>query len=177
MAVYLQSNFIMSSCRDFVDAGVAALRRIRQDRRLDDESSSVVVEREILRRGFWTLWTLDVYLTTVLGLPRLLDEDLSVNDVTMSADDEFLALVTGPNTFAEREILMPAAEAHTELTIIQEKILKRIYLVDEHSFVSESTFRVDYEEIFDMEKDLDDWHSKVSRKRCLGRTAEETRSV
>ncbi|KAL1852240.1 Gypsy retrotransposon integrase-like protein 1 [Paecilomyces lecythidis] len=156
------------ACRDFVIAGISAMRRVRETYCI--EGTQDPIAKEVLKRSFWALWTLDVYLTSILGLPRLLDEDITDLDFPSETEEDLLSSNNSRETrerlFKDRVLLM-VANAHTRLTMIQDKILKRVYPVDECSFVSENTFRVDYHVVLKIEKDLETWFLEVRRMHHL----------
>ncbi|KAJ9315570.1 transcriptional regulator family: Fungal Specific TF [Paecilomyces variotii] len=168
IAIYLQSRSMALTCRDFVSAGVAAMRRVRETHCI--EGTEDPIAKEVLKRSFWTLWTLDVYLTRILGLPRLVDEDITDLDLPSEVEDDPSSRSNSRESrenLLKEKALLTAANAHTRLTMIQERILKCIYPVDEYSFVSENTFRVNYQVVLSIEKELEAWFSEVSRMQYL----------
>ncbi|GAD93953.1 hypothetical protein PVAR5_2573 [Paecilomyces variotii No. 5] len=176
IAIYLQSRSMALSCRDFVAVGISAMRRVREMHCI--EGTADPIAKEVLKRSFWSLWTLDVYLTTILGLPRLLDEDTTELDLPSEMEEDLSSSINSRETrerLLKDRVLLMVANAHTRLAMIQEKILKRVYPVDECSFVSENTFRVDYHVVLSIEKELETWFLEVRRMHYLRQPNEDIR--
>lgn len=176
MAIYLQSKSMALTCRDFVSAGVAAMRRVRETQCI--EGTEDPISNEVLKRSFWTLWTLDVYLTSILGLPRLLDEDITELDLPSEVDDTFLLnnnCREDRGSLVKEKAILAASNAHTRLTMIQERILKCVYPVDEYSFVSENTFRVNYQVVLGIEKELEACSLEVGRIQYFKQAVDDIR--
>lgn len=85
---------------------------LNRNRRSDLTSGLRKVESECRRRTFWCAYTLDVYLSVVLGRPRLLhDEDVDT-ELPSCIDDEDLLVIDDHTASRRGQPIMLAPVAH-----------------------------------------------------------------
>lgn len=108
---------------------------------------------------FWVVRKMDIYVSTLLGLPQLLSGDDIDQEFPMAIDDEYIKKEgispMPPNTTS----LMAGANAHGELLNILVKVVKYIYPVKhvKHGSKSDQTYVVSHSKIREIERDLQSW--------------------
>jgi hypothetical protein len=73
MIIFLQSSATMSTCHLYVSAAMAASLQMGLHR--CQPKAMNPIEREIRKRIFWTIRTMETYIVAILGLPRILTDD------------------------------------------------------------------------------------------------------
>lgn len=73
MILYLISTARMASAHAFLDAACAAAKRQGLHFRSTHDAQFPEKERNVRRRVFWAVINLDMYITSILGLPPFLD--------------------------------------------------------------------------------------------------------
>ncbi|KAH6679003.1 fungal-specific transcription factor domain-containing protein [Halenospora varia] len=158
MITFLQSSSKMSTCHSYIVSALASSLQMglhRCDTQIFDP-----VEREIRKRIFWTIRSMETYVVAILGLPRTIsDEDID-QEMPSEVDDEYIT--------QEGVLLMPdgqisaitAFNAHTKLLLILAKIVRRVYPTRRAETATNgisSAFIVSDTNIRDVERDLDNW--------------------
>ena len=90
MVLFLQSSAKLSTCYSYV--GIA----LRSALRLGLHRSAVTahfnpLERELRKRVFWVVRKMDVYVSTMLGLPQMLSDDDIDQEYPVSVDGDFIS--------------------------------------------------------------------------------------
>lgn len=113
------------------------------------------VQREVRRRTFWVLQTMEGYVATVLGLPTILDEEDVDQDFPMETAG-FMPISPG------EESSFAANNAHIRLLIIMRRVVKEIYpRVKPRGDVRPSSYKVSFTSIVQIEADLNEWFSSA----------------
>lgn len=117
------------------------------------------IEAETRKRLFWTIRKMDAYVGAMLGLPIFLkDEDVD-QDWPIEVDDEYIT-ETEIRPMPEGKIsILAAANAHTKLVQIIEKICKYVYPIKgtQSGGKNSVTYSVSYSKIREIEQDLQQW--------------------
>ncbi|KAH8426887.1 putative C6 transcription factor (Mut3) [Aspergillus melleus] len=162
MVLFLQSSAKLSTCYSYV--GIA----LRSALRLGLHRSAVTahfnpLERELRKRIFWVVRKMDVYVSTMLGLPQMLSDDDIDQEYPASIDGDFITqdgVLPAPKDYTP---LMAGANAHTRLSNIILKVVKYIYPVKnaQHRSESDQRYVVSHSKIREIERDLQAWMEEL----------------
>lgn len=162
MVLFLQSSAKLSTCYSYV--GIA----LRSALRLGLHRSAVTahfnpLERELRRRIFWVVRKMDVYVSTMLGLPQMLSDDDIDQEYPASVDGDFITedgILPTPKDYTP---LMAGANAHTRLSNIILKVVKYIYPVKnaQHRSEFDQRYVVSHSKIREIERDLQAWMEEL----------------
>lgn len=125
------------------------------------------IEQQVRRRVFYVIRQMDIYVSTMLGFPLLLNSDDVDQQYPIEVDDEFIRpegiLQPAPGTAS----FFQAFNAHSRLMDILGKITKYIYPTkgvgqtvmrgDKPS----STYLISYSKIKEIETDLHNWFERL----------------
>ncbi|KAL1979176.1 hypothetical protein VTN96DRAFT_6594 [Rasamsonia emersonii] len=157
MVLFLQSSAKLSTCYSYV--GIAQRAALRLGLHRSVTANFNPVEQELRKRIFWVIRKMDVYVSTLLGLPQMVsDEDID-QEYPLEIDDEFITpegiLPMPPGRIS----LMAGANAHARLVDIIVKVVKYIYPVKnaKHRSKGEHTYMVSHSKIREIERDLQAW--------------------
>lgn len=131
MILYLQCSARLSTCYSYIGIALrSALKEglhrnlsIFQSRRKLDP-----IEQDTRRRLFFTIYKMDIYINSLLGLPRSISEDEFDQEFPIELDDELItreAFLTDQQN--GRLSSSACANHHTKLTMILLKIVKELY--------------------------------------------------
>ncbi|GAB7366421.1 hypothetical protein MBLNU230_g8218t1 [Neophaeotheca triangularis] len=100
---------------------------LNRSRRSDSQSGVNHIEVECRRRSFWCAYTLDVYLSIVLGRPQLFhDADIDTELPTCIEDKELTENHAGPPAYVGGPSIMLAVLAQFSLARIVKSILREL---------------------------------------------------
>lgn len=131
MIVYLQCSARLSTCYSYIGIALrSALKEglhrnlsIFQSRRKLDP-----IEADTRKRLFYTIYKMDIYINSLLGLPRSISEDEFDQELPVELDDQFIT--RDAYLYEEQGGRLSSsgcANHHTKLTIILSKIVKELY--------------------------------------------------
>ena len=163
MIMFLQSSAKLATCYSYI--GIALRSAIRMGMHRSISRSFNPIELETRRRVFWTIRKMDIYVGALLGLPKMLSEEDIDQDLPQEVDDEFIT--------AEKILPMPigrvsriaAANAHTRLLKILQKVVRYIYPIKglaHKGNQSNQTYVVSHAKIREIERDLQEWMETLS---------------
>lgn len=166
MILFLQATSNLSGCYAFVGIALRSALRIGLHRHLQHEKIGVV-EQEVRRRVFYVIRQMDIYVSTMLGFPLLLNIEDADQPYPTEVDDEFITsggvMPPAPGTPSFFE----AFNAHSRLMEILGKITKFVYPM---KGLSESvmkgdqptsTYLISYARIKEIEADLHNWYERL----------------
>ncbi|KAK2757097.1 hypothetical protein FQN54_005066 [Arachnomyces sp. PD_36] len=157
MILFLQSSAKLSTCYSYVGIALRAALRLGLHRSVTANFNPL--EIEMRKRMFWVVRKMDIYVSTLLGLPQLLSEDDIDQEFPLAIDDECV----GPGGISPMPpgstSLMAGANAHGELLNILVKVVKYIYPVKHVKLGpnSDHTYVVSHSKIREIERDLQTW--------------------
>lgn len=157
MIIFLQSSARLSTCYSYV--GIAQRAALRLGLHRSVEANFNPIERELRKRIFWVIRRMDIYVSTLLGLPQMVSMEDIDQEYPLEVDDEFIT-PTGILPMPEGRIsLMAGANAHARLVEIIVKVVKYIYPVRnaKHRNKSDHTYVVRHSKIREIEQDLQAW--------------------
>ncbi|KUJ06794.1 uncharacterized protein LY89DRAFT_397515 [Mollisia scopiformis] len=156
--IYLQSSALMHSCYSYISTAISVSLQMGLHRA---ETSLDPIEQETRRRVFWVLQTMETYVTTLLGLPTVLDDEDIDQDLPQCAED-FLkgSESTRPEVPVTHRPVAPVV-AHINLLKIQRRIVKDIYPRTLRRGTGRA-YRVNYARVLEFDKELEEWHKQIS---------------
>lgn len=157
MILFLQSSAKLSTCYSYVGIALRAALRLGLHRSVAANFNPV--ERELRKRIFWVVRKMDVYVSTLLGLPQMVSPEDIDQEYPLEIDDEFINAAGILPMPSDRTSLMAGANAHTRLVDIIVKVVKYIYPVKptKHQTKSGHTYMVSHSKIREIERDLQAW--------------------
>lgn len=161
MVIFLQSSAKLSTCYSYVGIALRSALRLGLHRTVNTKFNPL--ERELRKRVFWVIRKMDVYTSTLLGLPQMLSLDDIDQEYPLVIDDEFITpegILPSP---PDRTPLMAGANAHARLTNIVMKVVKYIYPVKNLKYRSKSDggYMVSHSRIREIERDLQSWMEEL----------------
>ncbi|KAJ5163633.1 Transcription factor [Penicillium coprophilum] len=161
MVLFLQSSAKLSTCYSYVGIALRSSLRLGLHRSVAADFNPI--ERELRKRIFWVVRKMDVYVSTLLGLPQMLSDDDIDQEYPMEVDGDFITsegITKPPSNYTP---LMAGCNAHTRLSNIILKVVKYIYPVKNARYRSKSDQRymVSHSKIREIERDLQNWMEEL----------------
>jgi len=156
MVFYLQSVGEISTCYSYISVALASSLRMGFHRS-DAADAFDLIERETRKRMFWILRTMETYITTLLGLPKLINDEDIDQEQLLEVDDEFITartIVPMPRSHAPT---IAATIAHVQLTTILAKVVQSVYGSKDSWHARDGLCQVDYTKVAAIEKELEQW--------------------
>lgn len=161
MVLFLQSSAKLSTCYSYVGIALRSALRLGLHRTVTADFNPI--ERELRKRVFWVIRKMDVYVSTLLGLPQMLSDDDIDQEYPMSVDSEFITAEGITQMPTDHTPLMAGSNAHTRLCNVILKVVKYIYPVKNARYRSKSDQRymVSHSKIREIERDLQTWMEEL----------------
>ncbi|KAH3663688.1 hypothetical protein OGAPHI_005089 [Ogataea philodendri] len=161
LIIFLQCSARLSTCYAYIGIALRAALREGLHRKLDYPFNPI--ELEIRKRLFWTIYKMDIYVNTMLGLPRTISEDDFDQDMPIELDDENIT-VDGYRFEKQGDRLSSSgiANAHTTLIFIMKKIVTKLYPIKPRKV--ENGLRPElmtHDIVYQLEIDLQDWMNSL----------------
>jgi hypothetical protein len=161
MVLFLQSSAKLSTCYSYVGIALRSALRLGLHRSVAADFNPI--ERELRKRIFWVVRKMDVYVSTLLGLPQMLSDDDIDQEYPVDVDGQFITkdgILPMPSDYTP---LMAGANAHTRLSNIILKVVKYIYPVKNalHPSKSDMRYMVSHSKIREIERDLQTWMEEL----------------
>jgi Fungal specific transcription factor domain len=163
MIMFLQSSAKLSTCYAYIGVALRSALRMGLHRSFKENFSPI--ESETRKRVFWVIQRMDTYVGALLGLPHSLSADDIDQELPSEVDDEYIT-EEGIFPMPEGQIsFMAAANAHTKLVQILDKIVHYVYpLKGSGSMIqgkATKSYSVSYAKILEIEKDLKNWQDEL----------------
>ncbi|AOA65001.1 Transcription factor [Komagataella phaffii CBS 7435] len=163
LIIFLQCSARLSTCYSYIGIALRAALREGLHRQLNYPFNPI--ELETRKRLFWTIYKMDIYVNTMLGLPRTISEEDFDQEMPIELDDENIS-ETGYRFDLQGTKLSSSgiANAHTRLIFIMKKIVKKLYPVKLQKPTSnsgdtplENNDLLAHEIVHELEMDLQNW--------------------
>ncbi|EPS42811.1 hypothetical protein H072_3221 [Dactylellina haptotyla CBS 200.50] len=161
MIIFLQSSAKLATCYSYIGIAVSASFRLGLHRKIPFPDP---IEAEVRKRIFCTIQKMDISISALIGLPRMIhDEDIDqeypteVDDQYITKDGVTPGIVGEPNTTS-------AANAHTRLVQILAKVIKKIYPIKGVQTSNRSNragYMISYTVVREIEQDLEKWQESL----------------
>ncbi|KAF5211171.1 Fungal specific transcription factor domain family protein [Clavispora lusitaniae] len=132
MIIYLQCSARLSTCYSYIGIALRSALKEGLHRNLSIFQSSKrkldPIEVDTRKRLFFTIYKMDIYINSLLGLPRSISEDEFDQEFPVELDDEYITREA--YLFDKQEGRLSSAGCanhHTKLTIILSEIMKELY--------------------------------------------------
>ncbi|KAJ5723354.1 hypothetical protein N7488_001389 [Penicillium malachiteum] len=161
MVLFLQSSAKLSTCYSYVGIGLRSALRLGLHRNVATDFNPI--ERELRKRIFWVIRKMDVYVSTLLGLPQMLSEDDIDQEYPLEIDGDFITAQGIASMPSDYTPLMAGPNAHTRLATILLKVVKYIYPVKNARYRSkfDQRYMVSHSKIREIERDLQTWMEEL----------------
>ncbi|KAJ5267057.1 hypothetical protein N7478_009865 [Penicillium angulare] len=161
MVLFLQSSAKLSTCYSYVGIALRSALRLGLHRNVATDFNPI--EREMRKRIFWVVRKMDVYVSTLLGLPQMLSDDDIDQEYPMEVDGEFITALGITQMPTDYTPLMAGPNAHTRLSNIILKVVKYIYPVKNARYRSkfDQRYMVSHSKIREIERDLQTWMEEL----------------
>lgn len=161
MVLFLQSSAKLSTCYSYVGIALRSALRLGLHRSVAADFNPL--ERELRKRIFWVIRKMDIYVSTLLGLPQMLSDDDIDQEYPLEVDGDYITtegITQPPSNYTP---LMAGCNAHTRLSNIILKVVKYIYPVKNARYRSKSDQRymVSHSKIREIERDLQNWMEEL----------------
>ena len=157
--VFLQCSSRMSTCYTYLGIAIKAAVRMGLHRRIG--SSVSPVERETRCRIFWVLRKMDIYVSTMLGLPSSIADDDIDQTLPLDIDDRGIHEDGVPLQACRQFTHMTATIAHVQLMGILKQVVTHVYPikgVEQRIRGTSRVYFVDHSKIREIEISLRQWY-------------------
>lgn len=172
--LFLQATSNLSACYAFVGIALRSALRMGLHRNIQHAQIDTV-EDETRRRVFYVIRQMDIYVSTLLGFPLMLNTDDIDQPYPSELDDEYIT----PSMYLQpppgASSFYVAFNAHTRLMEILAKITKYVYpmkgaqsgspsVKSQNSSTSTASYSISYSRIKEIEGDLHEWYEKLPER-------------
>ena len=158
IVAFLQCSSRMSGCYTYLGIAMKSAIRMGLHRRVDARFTPI--EQQTRRRVFWVIRKMDIYVSTMLGLPGSIADDDIDQELPLDIDD--------PNILDDRTLPQPhgqvvpiaATNAHIRLISILKKITTFVYPIkgmEQRIAGNSRVYFVDHSKIHEIEIGLSTW--------------------
>lgn len=161
MILFLQSSAKLATCYSYIGIAVSASFRLGLHRKIPFPDP---IESEVRRRIFCTIQKMDISISALIGLPRMIhDEDID-QEYPSEADDQYITNLGVNSEAIGKPNNMSAANAHTRLVQILGKVVKKIYPIKgvrPSSCGKRAGYMISYAVVREIEGDLSKWEDTL----------------
>lgn len=169
--LFLQATSNLSACYAFVGIALRSALRMGLHRHLQHERMDTI-EDETRRRVFYVIRQMDIYVSTLLGFPLMLNSDDIDQPYPTEVDDEYITPTMVLHQPPGSSSFYVAFNAHTRLIEILGKITKYVYpmkgsgqsvksMKSGKSNKSTTSYSIKYSRIKEIEADLHSWYERL----------------
>lgn len=121
------------------------------------------VEREIGKQVFWVVWRMDVYSSSMLGIPPMLSTDFVDQSFPEPIDDMYSEGNTASLASEVNRLLVASANAHTRLTLIMPKVMRLVKAFKRNrvSSLIDLRNRIGQIHMVQVEQELGSWYQRL----------------
>lgn len=161
MVLFLQSSAKLSACYSYIGVALHSALRLGLHRTVKADFDPI--EQELRKRIFWFIRTMDVYISTILGLPQLISDDDIDQEYPMDLDGQFITARGIAQMPTDYTSLMAGCNAHSRLGKILLKVVRCIYPVKTANHLStfDRQYMVNHSSIQEIERDLQTWMEEI----------------
>lgn len=158
--MYLQASGRLSHCYSYLAlaAGSAAQMGIHRKYTPTSFDSAQVETR---KRVYWTLCTMDIYLSNVLGLPRTMPESVCDRDLPGQSVTEYTAQGQNNSIAPPSPPLLSLVDHHIGLLRIMSKVVDFLCPTNVQASEQNQYRRVKATELSQIEAELVEWYTAL----------------
>lgn len=157
---FLQATGELNSCHTFLGIALRSALRMGLHRHLPAISLGPIKD-ETRRRVFYTIRQMDIYLSTTLGLPLLLEEKDIDQPWPTEVDDEHITDSGIHWPLPGTPSMIEASNANLRLMHILSKVVREIYPPTGADDGPAETYMISFSKIRELEQDLRDWQERL----------------
>lgn len=161
LVLFLQCSARLSTCYSYIGVALRSALREGLHRKVEQHPFNPI-EIETRKRLFWTIYKMDIYINTMLGLPRSISPEDIDQDLPLELDDENITetgyLPQHPGKLSSSGV----ANNHTHLIQVLHNIVKNLYPINTDLKV------ISHEKVSEMELELREWLSNLPRELIPG---------
>lgn len=152
LIIFLQCSARLSTCYAYIGIALRAALREGLHRKLDYPFNPI--ELETRKRLFWTIYKMDIYVNTMLGLPRTILEDDFDQELPIELDDENITVSEYRfDRQGSRLSSSGIANAHTRLMMVMGHVVTTLYPIKGTA----ALVNPGHDVLSGLEKELQDW--------------------
>lgn len=162
MILFLQCSAKLATCYAFIGVALRSALRMGMHRSFQDSFNPI--ESELRKRCFWVIRKMDVFVGAMLGLPLTLSDQDIDQDFPTEVDDANITMEGIKPQSKDRIAVVAATNQDFRLTLIVQKILKRIYPIKGFQSTEQSeprVYKVRLSTIKEIERDLKAWEDQL----------------
>lgn len=156
LTLFLQCSARLSTCYSYI--GIALRSALRQGlhRKIDQGNNNI--RAECTKRLFWTIYKLEIYVNSILGLPHSVDEDDIETDFPLDLDDVNIESMLIKPQQQGKLSSCGVNNSHTRLILILNHIVKKIYKT------SNPTYMIPQDVFKSLENELKLWKYELPKQ-------------
>ncbi|KAK8084108.1 fungal-specific transcription factor domain-containing protein [Apiospora saccharicola] len=159
---FLQATGNLNGCHTFVGIALRSALRMGLHRHLP-HTALPPIEDETRRRLFHTIRSMDIYLSTTLGLPLLLSDKDTDQRWPTEVDDEHITADGIRRPPPGTPSILEAFNAHARLMQILAKVVEYVYPpTGTDKGPQDVTYMISVAKIKEIEQELHDWQGRLS---------------
>lgn len=160
LILFLQCSAKLTTCYSYI--GVALRSALKEGFHRKAEHDFNPIEVETRKRLFWTIYKMDIYVNTILGLPRSIDPEDIEQDLPLELDDDKIT-ETGYLEQENGKLSSAAiANCHTKLILVLNHVAKNLYPINNDLRLTS------HEKVSEMELELRHWLSNLPKELIPG---------
>ncbi|CAH6719707.1 activator of stress genes 1 [[Candida] jaroonii] len=169
MILYLQCSARLSTCYSYIGIGLRSALKEGLHRNLsvfqDTKRKLNPIEIDTRKRLFYTIYKMDVYINSLLGLPKSLSEDEFDQTLPEDLDDENITR-TSYNHEAQKGKLSSAgcANHHTKLMFVMSHIVRDLYPIKSKNPDTRQTPDHMHKKVSALELELKNWLDQLPKE-------------
>lgn len=163
MILFLQASAKLSTCYAYIGVALRSAVRMGLHRSFADACFNPI-ELETRKRLFWVIQRMDTYVGALLGLPHSLREEDIDQELPAEVDDQYITATGILPQPSDRPALMAAANGHSRLMQILDKIVRYVYPLKSAGTTPQGdikSYTVSYAKILEIEQDLKMWQDSL----------------
>lgn len=160
IVMFLQSSGRLSACHSYLSVAIASAMRLGVHSSTPLGQADMVRE-ETRKRIIWELYTMETYVTAMLGLPKLLNQDYIHQNLPSEVEVYGNVAAEPQASSSELDPDLVASNSHTEMLLIMSRIIRDIYPVDTSVQGKNGRYQVQYKAVAGIERSLTEWHSTL----------------
>ena len=166
MILFLQATTNLSTCYSFIGIALRSALRMGLHRHIRHEKLGAL-EQENRSRVFYVIRQMDIYVSTLLGYPLLLNKDDIDQAYPSEVNDEHISARGIARPPPGTPSFFQAFNAHTRLMDILVGVVKNVYpmKVPEHGMrmneKSSPAYQIPYNRIKEIEGELQQWFERL----------------
>ena len=160
MVMFLQSTGRMSACHSYLSVAIGSAMRLGIHSSTPLGQADVVKD-ETRKRIIWELYTMETYVTAMLGLPKLLNQEYIHQSLPSEVEVYGVAGAEARTLSSDADVDLVASNSHTELLLIMSKIIRDIYPVDTSVQRAGGRYQIQHKHVAEIERSLAEWHTTL----------------